>query len=108
LVGGTGNDLLYGDFGSDLIVGGLGHDILGDGELRDGASDLLIGGWGNDFLGPFNAPAGTDLTLCGAGWDVAYVDRADVVIGCERVRYRFPTNAEIVRALAQRGLLGRV
>ena len=109
MVGGTGNDFLFGDFGSDRIVGGPGDDVIGDGERKDGASDLLIGGSGSDFMGDFNASAGSDLVLCGAGPDIAHgVDRADVVIGCERVLYRFPTVAEIQQALALRGLEGRL
>jgi Ca2+-binding RTX toxin-like protein len=108
MIGGPGNDFMYGDLGADLILGGAGDDFLLDGEFRGGASDLMFGGPGNDVLYPRNDPAGSDLIMCGAGTDVAHVDRADVVVGCERVLYRFITSAEFAQYLAERGLQGRV
>jgi hypothetical protein len=48
---------------------------------------------GDDTLYPVNDPAGVDAVDCGAGFDVVFADRADVIDGdCERVRYRFPGN----------------
>jgi Ca2+-binding RTX toxin-like protein len=104
MTGGTGNDFMWGNMGSDRIVGGTGNDILLDGESAGGAYDILIGGAGNDFLWPRNTPAGQDLTLCGAGMDVAHVDNADIVIGCEMKWFRDPTNAEVNEYFKQRGL----
>jgi Ca2+-binding RTX toxin-like protein len=104
MTGGTGNDFMWGNMGSDRIVGGTGNDILLDGESAGGAYDILIGGTGNDFLWPRNTPAGQDLTLCGAGMDVAHVDNADIVIGCETKWVRDPTNAEVNQYFKQRGL----
>ena len=104
MTGGTGNDFMWGNMGSDRIVGGTGNDILLDGESAGGAYDILIGGAGNDFLWPRNTPAGQDLTLCGAGMDVAHVDNADIVIGCEMKWVRDPTNAEVNEYFKQRGL----
>ena len=104
MTGGTGNDFMWGNMGSDRIVGGTGNDILLDGESAGGAYDILIGGAGNDFLWPRNTPAGQDLTLCGAGMDVAHVDNADIVIGCEMKWVRDPTNAEVNQYFKQRGL----
>ena len=54
----------------------------------------VVGGPGNDVLWPRNDPAGQDLTLCGAGTDIAYVDRADVIVGCEIVVFDDATEAE--------------
>jgi Ca2+-binding RTX toxin-like protein len=108
MIGGSGNDFMNGDMGSDRIVSGTGDDILFDGEFAGGAYDVLIGGPGNDFLWPRNEPAAQDLIGCGPGTDVAHVDGADVVVGCERVLFRDPTEAEFERYFAERGLLGRV
>jgi RTX calcium-binding nonapeptide repeat (4 copies) len=116
IVGGAGNDFLNGNIGTDRLVGGRGHDVLweevcfrGDGE--PGTFETLIGGAGNDFLWvrdtPFPVPR-EDLVLCGAGRDVASVDRVDVVVGCERLMFRHPTHEEHLRILAKRGLEGRV
>jgi Ca2+-binding RTX toxin-like protein len=116
LTGGAGNDFLNGNVGTDQLVGGPGHDVLweevcfgGNGEA--GTLETLIGGAGNDFLWvrdtPFPVPP-KDLVLCGAGRDVASVDKVDVVVGCERVMFRHPTHEEHVRALDKRGLGGRV
>ena len=104
IIGSGGNDFMWGNMGSDRIVGGTGNDILLDGESAGGAYDILIGGAGNDFLWPRNTPAGQDLTLCGAGMDVAHVDNADIVIGCEMKWVRDPTNAEVNEYFKQRGL----
>jgi Ca2+-binding RTX toxin-like protein len=108
LIGGSDNDVLRPNWGSDQILGGTGDDILFDGEDVGGSYDILIGDTGNDVLYPLNAPARQDLTGCGAGTDVAHVDRTDVVVGCERVLFRDATDAEFDQYLAERGLLGRV
>ena len=116
LTGGAGNDFLNGNVGTDRLVGGTGDDVLweevcfgGGGEA--GTFEMLMGGEGNDFLWvrdtPFPVPR-KDLVLCGAGTDVASVDRVDVVVGCERVMFRHPTHEEHVRVLDKRGLGGRV
>jgi hypothetical protein len=65
--------------------------------------DALDGGDGNDLLGPRNVPAGEDAVSCGRGRDWVFADRKDVIASdCERVRYRFPTNAEIGAFLDRR------
>jgi Ca2+-binding RTX toxin-like protein len=106
--GDSGNDFVYGDVGSDRITGATGDDILADGETAGGAYDVLKGEAGKDVLAPINEPAGQDLTMCGAGTDIAYVDEADLVVGCERVLLRPPTCAEEKKIQADRGLLGRL
>ena len=116
LIGGVGNDFLNGNLGTDRLVGGRGDDVLweevcfrGDGEF--GKFEILMGGAGNDFLWvrdtPFPVPP-KDLVLCGAGRDVASVDRVDVVVGCEKLMFRHPTHEEHVLVLGKRGLGGRV
>ena len=122
LAGGAGNDFLNGNEGTDRLVGGSGDDVLWEdvcwppppttGSGGDaGTLEVLIGGAGNDFLWARDRPAPVppkDLVICGAGRDVASVDRVDVVVGCERVMFRHPTHEEHVRALDKRGLGGRV
>jgi hypothetical protein len=96
--GWTGDDLLYGRTGADLILGRDGDDLLEGGR----GADVLDGGAGNDRLtGGFDRDrmsggAGNDRIVsvdgkrdtvdCGAGRDVATVDRRDSVRrNCERV-----------------------
>ena len=123
LVGQGGNDDISGAGGRDVVVGGGGRDVVQGGpwpprpetpprcESSPNNNDDLTGGAGNDFLWvrdtPFPVPP-KDLVLCGAGRDVASVDKVDVVVGCESVMFRHPTHEEHVRALDKRGLGGRV
>jgi Ca2+-binding RTX toxin-like protein len=116
LIGGAGNDFLNGNLGTDRLVGGRGDDVLWEevcfrGAGESGKFEILMGGAGNDFLWvrdtPFPVPP-KDLVLCGAGRDVASVDRVDVVVGCEKLMFRHPTHEEHVQVLAKRGLGGRV
>ena len=46
--------------------------------------------------------------MCGAGTDIAYIDEADLAVGCERVLLRPPTCAEEKKIQAERGFLGRI
>ncbi len=108
MIGGSDNDFMTGLDGSDQIVGGTGDDLLFDGEDAGGAYDVLVGGTGNDVLNPRNNnPAGQDLTVCGAGTDAAYVDEADLVVGCE-MAVGDATEAQYEQYLKERGLQGRV
>ncbi len=78
LRGGRGNDTLVGGPGRDVIVGGRGRDAL---NMRRG---VQLDGVGNDVIRARDH--GPDEVNCGAGDDVAYVDRAeDGVFDCERV-----------------------
>jgi Ca2+-binding RTX toxin-like protein len=82
---GRGDDHLEGEGGDDVLLGGAGDDVLYGrfgGDRLDGGpgDDLLEGGRGDDRL-----TGGDDTVNCGAGRDVAFVDREDVVSGCERV-----------------------
>ena len=87
LLGMGGSDDIIGRAGQDVISGGPGRDILVDGPFREGAVDTLEGGDGNDFLHAENRPAARDIVSCGAGRDLAFVDRKDIVSDdCERIR----------------------
>ncbi len=80
ILGGAGNDLIYGSNvravvdggdGDDVIFGGAGSDLLAGGAGRDsitgaGAADKILGGSGNDTL---NGGTGTDLVLGEEGDD---------------------------------------
>jgi Ca2+-binding RTX toxin-like protein len=83
LIGGTGNDLIYGGDGNDSLIGGTGNDTLYGGDDNDrlfggsgndrlfsgSGNDTLNGGSGNDFLyGNF----GNDSIFGGSGNDVLY------------------------------------
>ncbi|WP_223551173.1 LapA family giant adhesin, partial [Pseudomonas sp. A-B-19] len=80
LLGGAGNDILFGSGGNDTLDGGKGNDILlggtGNDTLMGGqGSDILIGGsggdtfvWkagdsGNDVIKDFNASEGDRIDL---------------------------------------------
>jgi Ca2+-binding RTX toxin-like protein len=78
-----GNDILNGLGGNDILNGGRGNDILSGGP----GNDLLNGGPGNDTV---RARDGQRDTIdCGAGRDVAYVDRTDrAVRNCEQIHRR--------------------
>lgn len=86
--GGHGNDDLRGGRGDDRISGGAGRDTIdggaGDDRLTGGTGrDTIRGGSGDDVIHARDGER--DVIDCGPGRDVAYVDRHDVVEGCERV-----------------------
>ena len=89
LFGRTGDDLLLGREGDDVLEGGRGADTLkgGDGEdrLTGGFDrDRMSAGAGNDHI--VSVDGKRDTVDCGAGRDVATVDRRDSVRrNCERV-----------------------
>ena len=86
LLGRGGADWIDGRTGRDVISGGLGGDVLIDGPFREGAVDILEGGAGMDELFTYNGPAARDIVSCGAGRDIAWVDRKDIVRDdCERI-----------------------
>ncbi len=79
--GNGGADRLFGGAGADRLDGGAGNDTIDCG--IDRALDLVFGGAGRDVIRC--AGASRDIVNCGPGFDTAYVDRFDRVIGCERV-----------------------
>jgi Ca2+-binding RTX toxin-like protein len=79
--GGDGVDEVSGGSGADEAYGNAGDDYLID--APDTGTDLLYGGRGGDNVQARNFPAVKDVVYCGSGRDVAYVDKLDVVRGCE-------------------------
>jgi VCBS repeat-containing protein len=79
LVGGTGNDELWGSSGNDLIIGGTGNDLMYGGA----GNDTLIAGIGNDSMDGgsgddtyvFNPGFGTDTIVK----DAATLGTADAI-----------------------------
>ena len=91
LIGGPGADELRGGPGSDNLTGNTGNDVLRGGT----GEDSLYGGPGNDRIFASGDPTDEqgrtahDFVACGGGrHDVAFVDRADRVSGCETVHRR--------------------
>jgi Ca2+-binding RTX toxin-like protein len=82
LTGSSRNDVLNGLGGSDVLRGLGGNDVLRGGSGRD----VLLGGIGNDIV--YARDGERDRLDCGAGRDVAYVDKRDTVVHCEQVRRR--------------------
>jgi RTX calcium-binding nonapeptide repeat (4 copies)/Domain of unknown function DUF11 len=81
LRGTSGGDKLYGRAGNDTLTGLAGNDLLDGGSGRD----VLDAGAGNDTLRARDGQR--DIVRCGAGRDLALVDRRDVVArDCENVR----------------------
>jgi Ca2+-binding RTX toxin-like protein len=97
VLGGRGNDRLFGGAGNDTVLGGRGNDRL----FGAPGNDVIFGGPGNDRIDPgsgrdhVSAGPGNDRVLardrqrdvidCGPGHDVAIVDRVDVTRRCEVV-----------------------
>jgi Ca2+-binding RTX toxin-like protein len=83
LVGGNGDDVLFGRDGNDLLIGGNGDDVIwgengndvvrgnsGDDELHGGAgNDDLWGGSGDDWVG---GGAGSDVLKGDSGLDALF------------------------------------
>jgi Ca2+-binding RTX toxin-like protein len=82
LNGGRGNDKLNGGSGRDRLTGGAGRDRLNGGKGRN----RYRGGAGKDRVNAVNGAK--DRVDCGAGRDLATVDRKDRTKHCERVRRR--------------------
>jgi Ca2+-binding RTX toxin-like protein len=79
--GSGGRDLIRGRGGSDTLRGGTGGDRIGGGK----EFDRMVGGRGADRIAARDRRP--DEIDCGAGRDVAIVDRhEDGVFDCERLR----------------------
>jgi Ca2+-binding RTX toxin-like protein len=107
LAGGPGNDRIFANLGRDTSYGGAGDDDLwalargdvqpGPGGAVDQTGDTLDGGPGDDR---FHTRDGeVDRITCGDGYDVALLDRVDVITdatptdlngSCEKVVRRAP------------------
>ncbi len=94
----AGRDCLYGESGADRLTGGPGDDLLSGGTgadaLIDGDGlDVFTGGRGNDRIDARDTRAAgrrrADTVRCGAGRDLARVDRRDrVARDCELILRR--------------------
>ncbi|MEZ5854193.1 MAG: calcium-binding protein [Hyphomicrobiaceae bacterium] len=91
MVGGVGDDKMFGMSGNDLLKGGQGDDQLwgnsGDDDLRGGkGDDALHGGSGNDAMrggagnDTLEGNSGNDTMHGGAGNDVLHGDSGDDVM----------------------------
>jgi Ca2+-binding RTX toxin-like protein len=67
LIGGAGNDNLFGQFGADIISGGSDNDTLFGGQ----GDDTISGGVGDDFIA---GQRGNDAVYGGDGNDLLYGD----------------------------------
>jgi Ca2+-binding RTX toxin-like protein len=76
-----GNDRLRGRRGGDTLYGGLGNDRLRGGK----GSDTFYGGRGDDRLNSRDGVSGNDTVNGRLGFDVCFVDKGDLVTGCEVV-----------------------
>lgn len=76
-LGGPGNDHLWSWVANDDLTGGPGADVL----EANGGNDLIDARDGE-----------VDTVDCGPGQDIAIVDRADSVTGCERRLSRRPAD----------------
>lgn len=73
LVGGIGNDQLFGGNGDDTLQGGAGNDLLSGGNGNDilsggAGADVMLGGRGDDLL-IWNPGDGSDRLDGGSGFD---------------------------------------
>jgi Ca2+-binding RTX toxin-like protein len=87
--GGTVDDL-DGHAGVDELRGGPSHDTLKGYEGADlfvggSSSDEVLAGRGDDTIRVRDGGNNADAVNCGAGRDVAFVDPADRLRGCEVV-----------------------
>lgn len=89
--GGAGNDHLWGNSGNDLLAGGAGDDTLaggsGDDVVKGGAgNDSLVGNSGNDAIqggggdDVIEGNSGDDLIVDGAGHDTVDAGSGDDVM----------------------------
>ena len=89
IVGGKGEDALFGGAGNDRIVGGSGRDLLSGGAGRDSlvggpGRNRYYGDTGNDSINSANGVR--ELVDCGFGRDTVKADPRDRLSGCERVK----------------------
>ena len=78
--GGAGDDRIYAGSEDDVVYGGAGDDVI-DPAL---GNDHVYGGPGDDVIKTRGGER--DWVSCGPGFDVAYVDKLDVVAkDCEKV-----------------------
>ncbi len=101
LVGGAGDDRLEGRGKDDVLEGGPGRDLL----IGGAGTDVLEGGEDDDHLSGVDATA--EALRCGAGKDVAVLDRADRPEGCETRKVRTPEQLAKPAAATPKGTTSR-
>jgi RTX calcium-binding nonapeptide repeat (4 copies) len=113
LLGGDGNDVLYGSLGDDAIESGPGDDVASgdkgnDRVLGDIGADTVDGGEGDDFLEVRDRK--TDEVWCGAGRrDFARAEVVDTLdMACERVDYGPPGRVGRLRSITGGGRFVRI
>lgn len=101
MIGGPGNDLIFGNakpdqIGGDLLLGGDGDDFIDTGNNKEGSYNNTVtyvrAGSGNDLVIARSRAFNID---CGAGYDIVYVNGADpkdgkmppVTNNCEEIAY---------------------
>jgi Ca2+-binding RTX toxin-like protein len=85
--GNGGKDILNGNLGADAVYGDNGEDKVyggGDNDYMQGGykSDHIGTGSGNDVVAAKDGFR--DQIYCGSGFDRVYVNRSDVLHGCEK------------------------
>ena len=84
LFGMQGADNIFGNGGNDTIYGGTGEvsPVDGNDTLNGGGGqDIMFGNGGNDVL--YGQDGQVDTIAGGAGADVIYADRLDMILGLE-------------------------
>jgi Ca2+-binding RTX toxin-like protein len=86
VVGGSGNDYVYGHTGFDRVMGQEGDDLVWGGTYPETATDVLSAGDGEDVVFVDNRTPARDIVSCGGGFDRVGADSKDVVApDCEKV-----------------------
>ena len=85
VIGGAGNDRLYGQAGADTLIGGDGNDRL----YVDAADTLVDGGAGNDRVDVQGA-AGVTLDMTAASVETAVGNSGNDSLRCVRLGRRDP------------------
>jgi len=94
LIGGAGNDYLFGNVGDDSLYGGEGDDRL----FGEAGDDQLFGGDGNDFL---RDDSGSNTLDGGAGDDILFGRGENTLIGGDGIdTVYYADSEEIVAGLS--------
>lgn len=78
IIGGDGNDRIYGGGCNDSLQGGGGKDLI----VGGGRNDAMNGGSGRDRLYARDGGRTRDSVVGGPGRDMCRVDKKDATSGC--------------------------